>query len=55
MRPSSSPTALTHPIRGFTLIEMVITLALVGLLALVAMPLAEVATVRAKEIGRAHV
>ena len=49
MRPYPSPAALTPPIRGFTLIEMVITLALVGLLALVAMPLAEVATVRAKE------
>ncbi len=47
MRPQHAPR---HPsIRGFTLIEMVITLALVGLLALVAMPLAEVASVRAKE------
>ena len=37
------------PAAGFTLIELLITLALVGLLALVAMPLSEVASTRAKE------
>ena len=41
-----------HPLRtagGFTLIELLITLALVGLLAIVALPLSEVASTRAKE------
>lgn len=36
-------------LRGFTLIEMVVTLALVGLLALIALPLYEVTSVRLKE------
>jgi general secretion pathway protein G len=35
--------------RGFTLIEVVVTLALVGLLALVALPLYEISSVRVKE------
>jgi len=35
--------------RGFTLVEMLITLAIVGLLAMVAMPLYEVTTTRVKE------
>jgi general secretion pathway protein G len=35
--------------RGFTLIELVVTLALVGLLALVALPLYEISSVRVKE------
>jgi general secretion pathway protein G len=36
-------------VRGFTLIELVVTLALVGLMALVAVPLYEVTAVRMKE------
>jgi len=36
-------------VRGFTLVEMLITLAIVGLLAMVAMPLYEVTTTRVKE------
>lgn len=35
--------------RGFTLLELVVSLALVGVLALVAMPLAEVTSTRVKE------
>ena len=35
--------------RGFTLIELVVTLALVGVMAMLAMPLAELTTARAKE------
>jgi general secretion pathway protein G len=35
--------------RGFTLIELVVTLALVGVTAMVALPMAELTTVRAKE------
>jgi general secretion pathway protein G len=41
---SLSPSA-----RGFTLIELVITLAIVGLVAMVALPLYEVTTTRVKE------
>jgi general secretion pathway protein G len=39
----------TREMRGFTLIEVVTTLALVGLLALVALPLFEITSVRVKE------
>lgn len=35
--------------RGFTLIELVVTLALVGVMAMLALPLAELTTARAKE------
>jgi len=35
--------------RGFTLIELVVTLALVGLVAMIALPLAEVTSTRSKE------
>jgi general secretion pathway protein G len=38
-----------RPSRGFTLIEMVITVAIVGLLATAAMPLAQLAAQRSKE------
>ncbi|HEX4584495.1 MAG TPA: type II secretion system protein [Burkholderiaceae bacterium] len=37
-------------VRGFTLIELVVTLALVGLMALVAVPLYEVTAIRMKEM-----
>ncbi len=40
--------------RGFTLIELVVTLALVGLVAMVALPLAEVASTRSKEAELRH-
>ncbi len=39
----------TAATRGFTLVEMLITLAIVGLLAMVALPLYEVSTTRFKE------
>jgi general secretion pathway protein G len=42
-RPSSPP-------RGFTLIELVVTLALVGVMAMVAVPLYEVTAIRMKEM-----
>ena len=41
--------AAARPARGFTLIEMVVTLALVGLLAMAASPLYQVTTTRLKE------
>ena len=44
-----TPTSNAREMRGFTLIEMVTTLALVGLLALVALPLFEITSVRVKE------
>ena len=40
--------------RGFTLIELVVTLALVGLVAMVALPLAEVTSTRSKETDLRH-
>jgi len=42
-------SALSSRARGFTLIELVITLAIVGLVAMVALPLYEVTTTRVKE------
>jgi len=45
MRPASCSI-----VRGFTLIELVITLAIVGLVALIALPLYEVTTTRVKEV-----
>jgi len=46
MKPVASPSSVT----GFTLIELVITLALVGLLSMAAMPLYEVTQTRLKEV-----
>ena len=43
------PVAPSFAAAGFTLIELVITLAIVGLLALVALPLYEVTSTRLKE------
>jgi general secretion pathway protein G len=40
---------IRHKSRGFTLIELVVTLALVGVMAMIALPLAELTSVRAKE------
>jgi len=51
-----APSALNPPLppkgkgRGFTLIELVVTLALVGVMAMVAVPLYEVTAVRMKEM-----
>lgn len=44
-----TPIARSSKPRGFTLIELVITLAIVGLVAMVALPLYEVTTTRVKE------
>jgi general secretion pathway protein G len=41
---------LRRPSRGFTLIELVVTLALVGVMAMVAVPLYEVTAIRMKEM-----
>jgi len=43
------PVMQTRPAAGFTLIELVITLALVGLIAMTALPLYEVTSTRFKE------
>jgi general secretion pathway protein G len=40
---------MRHPARGFTLIELVVTLALLGVLAMLAAPLAETAVQRSRE------
>ena len=48
LTPSPSPASGTG-VRGFTLIELVVTLALVGVMAMVAVPLYEVTAIRMKE------
>lgn len=49
MKVFSTPAHVETRSRGFTLIELMVTLTLLGILALTALPLAEVVSTRAKE------